>query len=251
MIAAGLCAQAPAPGGPVFEVASVKPSAPGARGMSINRNGGRITTENVPLRFLITFAWDVRDFQITGGPGWLSSDRWDISAKPEGDIQRGPEGETKIRAMMRALLSERFGLTLHTETKELPVYALVIAKNGPKLEPSSGKSEVTRISMSRGQMNVTNFNMATVARELSSQLGRIVIDETGLKGDYTFKLEFAPEQNAIQKPVDGPEKPEIAPESDRPSLFTALQEQLGLRLESKKGPVQILVIDKVEKATEN
>jgi uncharacterized protein (TIGR03435 family) len=153
--------------------------------------------------------------------------------------------------MMRALLAERFGLTLHTETKEMPVYALLIGKNGPKMEVSPQGSKDTGISISRGTMKVTKANMATVAQQFSNQLGRIVIDETGLKGDFDFKIEFAPEQNGVLKPVEGPEKPEIAPESDRPSLFTAVQEQLGLRLESKRGPVQILVIDKAEKATEN
>jgi uncharacterized protein (TIGR03435 family) len=250
--AARLCAQMPASTDPVFEVASIKPSAPGGRGMSINRsNGGRITTQNVPLRFLITFAYDVRDFQVTGGPGWLNADRWDITAKPDRDVERGFEGQTLVRTMMKALLAERFGLAVHTETKEMPIYALVVAKNGPKLQTTPEGTKDTGISAGRGTMKFTKANMGTVAQALSGQLGRVVIDETGLKGDFDFKIEFAPEQNAPMKPVDGPEKPEIAPESDRPSLFTAVQEQLGLRLESKKGPVQILVIDKAEKATEN
>jgi uncharacterized protein (TIGR03435 family) len=148
-------------------------------------------------------------------------------------------------------LAERFGLTVHTETKDMPVYALAIGKNGDRLEASPEGSKGPMISIGRGTMKVAKANMAMVAQQLSSQLGRIVIDETGLKGDFDFKLEFAPEQNGAMKPVEAPEKPEIAPDSDRPSLFTAVQEQLGLRLESKRGPVQILVIDKVEKATEN
>lgn len=229
----------------VFEVASIKPSAPGAHGTRIQFTGGRYRAENVTLQNLIVNAYDVRRFQVTGGPGWLSADGWDISAKPEGEIPKGPEGSTKMRAMMKTLLAERFGLVLHTETKELPVYVLVVGRNGHKLRVSAAGEDGMSMSSGGGTMKITKGTMDMFAKNLSSQLGRTVLDETGLKADFDFKLEFAPEEQ------NGPERPADAAPSDRPSLFTAVQEQLGLRLDSRKGPVQILVIEKAEKATEN
>jgi bla regulator protein BlaR1 len=253
IMAAGLFAQTPeAERAPGFEVASIKPSAAGGHGMSISTTkGGRFTTENVPLRNLIMFAYDVRSFQITGGPGWLTTDGWDISAKPEGEMPSGPEGGRRIRAMLQTLLAERFKLVVHTETKEMPVYALVVGKNGPRLQVSPEGAKGPSMSSGKGQMKMTKGTMAMLAQSLSNQLGRTVFDETGLKGDFDMKLEFAPDQNGPAKPVEGPENAKVAAESDGPSLFTALQEQLGLRLEGKKGPVQIVVIDKAEKVTEN
>lgn len=247
ILAAGLFAQSP-----VFEVASIKPSAPGGHGMSISTTkGGRFTTENVPLRNLIMFAWDVRSFQVTGGPGWVSSDGWDISAKPEGEMPSGPEGGKRIRAMLQTLLAERFKLAVQMETREMPVYALLVAKNGPRLQVSPEGAKGPGMSSGNGQMKMTKGSMAMLAQSLSNQLGRTVFDETGLKGDFDMKLEFAPDPNGPVKPGQEPDSAKVAVESDRPSLFTALQEQLGLRLEGKKGPVQIIVVDKAEKVTDN
>jgi bla regulator protein blaR1 len=236
---------------PAFEVASIKPSAPGGRGISINRTpGGRLTTENVSLRFLITFAYDVRDFQVTGGSGWIADARWDISAKPEGEIPQNDDGNLKIRAMVRSLLADRFKLVVHTETREMPVYALIVGKNGAKLLPSPEGSRGPSMRTGRGQLSVTKCPLSLFAQALSNQLGRTVIDQTGMTGDFDFKLEFAPDQNQPVKPIDGHE-PVAAMESEGPSVFTAIQEQLGLRLEGRKGLVKIVVIDQAEKATEN
>jgi len=236
---------------PAFEVASVKPSPPGGRGMSINRTtGGRITTENVPLRFLITFAFDVRDFQVTGGPGWIAADQWDISAKPDSGVPPGPDGNLKLRAMMRSLLADRFKLVVREEIREMPVYGLVVAKSGSKLQPSPEGSKGCGIRGNGVELNFTKCALADVAQALSNQVGRTVIDETGIKGDFDLKIQFAPEQNGAGKPADGSEKP-VAVESEGPSIFTAIQEKLGLRLESKKGPVKIIVIEQAERATEN
>jgi bla regulator protein BlaR1 len=243
-----------------FEVASIKPAAPGGRGAQfMMAPGGRVNIKNINVKFLIQQAYQVRDFQIAGGPGWLSSDRYDIVAKAEGDEQVNPE---QMRTMMQGLLADRFKLAIHRETKELPVYTLVVGKNGPKLKetpdtegvpgPDGVRRGGMQVRMGRGLINGQGMTMEMLATQLANQLGRTVIDKTGLKGGYEVKLEWTPEQGegpAIQR-EGGADAPATTADSG-PTIFTALQEQLGLRLESTKGPVTIIVIDSVEKATEN
>jgi uncharacterized protein (TIGR03435 family) len=208
----------------------------------------------VPVRFLITFAYDLRRHQLTGGPDWLDSARFDIVAKPERPVPDGPEGNDLLRRMMQALLAERFGLVIHRETKEMPVYVLVLAKNGPKLTSAASGSRGPSIRMGRGQLQAQKAKAQMLANLLSNQLGRNVIDRTGLTDDYDFKLEWTPD---ISQPPDPGEKgfgegPEKAPtDPGGPSLFSAVQEQLGLKLEPQKGSVETVVIDRVEKPTEN
>ncbi|HEY2012675.1 MAG TPA: TIGR03435 family protein [Bryobacteraceae bacterium] len=269
LTARGLFGQPAAP--PLtFEVASVKPSAPDARGTSIEiQPGGGLRVSNAPLKMLLTVAFDVRDFQLSGGPGWISSDRYDIVARPErstnpdaappdprklSDAQLKTMGE-QMRERLRALLADRFQLTVHRENKEAPVYALVVAKNGPKLQVAEeGKDGRRGMRMGRGQLSGMSAPLSMLATTLSNQLGRPVLDRTGLSGKYDFKLEWTPD------PGQGEEKPGVPPpgveappppDANGPSIFTALQEQLGLRLESQKGPMEIIVIDRVEKASEN
>lgn len=236
LTAAVACAQ-------TFEVASVKPSAPGGTGLNINLDEGRFTARNVPLQFLITFAYDVRSHEVTGGPAWINSDRWDITAKPESRTDFSPEGQVKARTMVRALLADRFQLVIHRETKELPIYALVIGKNGSKLTPSTPESRGPSLNGGRGGLRASKVELALLCQHLSNNLGRTVRDETGLTGSFDFTLEFQQEL------------PQGAPKEngdiDLPSVFTALQEQLGLKLEPKRGPVEILVVDRAEKAKEN
>jgi uncharacterized protein (TIGR03435 family) len=238
-----------------FEVASIKPSDPAAGGTQIGVSpGGVFTAKNVTLKVLMQQAYDVRDFQVAGGPGWLDTDRYDIVAKGDGT---GPS-EDELRTMtdrqrnlfkeqlitkLRTLLSDRFQLKVHPETRELPVYALVVAKNGARIQ-ATADDDVTHSSLrvSRGdggksEMTGNRIPLASLAKSLSDHVGRTVLDQTGLQGNYDFKLTFAPD---------------MAPESaDGPSIFTALQEQLGLRLDAQKGPVQVVVIDSVQKASEN
>ncbi len=230
-----------------FEVASIKPSAPGGRGVRIQMApGGRLDVSNVTLKLLIQQAYGVKDFQISGGPGWINSERYDVVAKADRDIGKAEE----LRPLIQKLLADRFQLTIHRDTKELPVYALVVGKNGPKLKESAANGPGSQIRMGRGLINGQGMGMEMLAGELSRPLGRTVIDRTGLKGQYDIKFEWTPEDGPGHGPGDGPES---APPSDTtgPSLFTALQEQLGLKLESSKGPVEIIVIDRAEKPSEN
>jgi uncharacterized protein (TIGR03435 family) len=242
----------------LFEVASVKESASGGPGWSVSRGvGGRFTAENVPLRALITFAYEIRDQQLTGAPRWIDDDRFDIVAKPDRTVPVGPQGEAAIKGMVRSLLAERFDLVVHRETRIQPLYSLVVAKNGPRMTESAPETapetKGPNVSMERGQITATGTKMDTFARVLSNQLGRTVIDKTGLSADYDFKLVFAPVRQ-LNLSADGvleTSKSDSLPVYDGPSIFTALQEQLGVKLESQNGPVDIIVVDRVEKPSAN
>jgi uncharacterized protein (TIGR03435 family) len=239
---------------PSFEVASVKPGDPNERRVSILMTpGGRFTTTNASLKMLIGFAYDVRNHQISGGPNWLDSEKYNIEAKPDNTvtIAPGPAGAPQIRLMTQSLLADRFKLTLHRETKEEPVYELLVAKGGPKLKEATetAKGAQQGLRTGRGEINGMAAPLSLLAQMLSQQLGRSVIDKTGLTAKYDFTLTWTPELGQFP----GGDRPDAPPPPDPngPSLFTAVQEELGLRLESTKGPVEILVIDHAEKASEN
>ncbi len=248
------CACVSRPGfGQTFEVASIKPAEPGARGMGVQRaDGGRVNMKNVTLRLLITMAWDVRDHQLIGAPGWFDSEHFDIVAKPETEIPRTGEGNKTLMAMVRALVVDRFGLVFHREEKEMPIYALVPGKNGPKLAASEPGSQ-NSLMMSRGKLEGKNMKMGDLARILTNPLGRTVVDKTGLTGDYNFTVEWTPDGNENMTPKGMPaEAPkDVASMPEGPSIFTALQEQLGLKLESQKGPVEMFVVDRAERPSAN
>jgi uncharacterized protein (TIGR03435 family) len=268
-------AQEPAAGTPTtFEVASVKPNKSGDMRVMISLPpSGRYTATNVPLRLLIRQAYDLQDFQIVNGPNWMASDRFDIVAKaPEGTV-----GPAQTRPMMRALLADRFKLVAHTETREMPIYHLVLARTDGKLGPSlkESKTDCEALFRSRrggpppampqpgqpiecgfimgmGTMNVGGMPILELARTLSNQLNRVVLDKTGLTGRYDFQLTFAPEGRGFGPlgPVPGaPEPP--ASDGSTPTLVTAIQEQLGLKLDAQRGPVEVLVIDRVDQPTED
>jgi uncharacterized protein (TIGR03435 family) len=241
--------------GQEFEAASIKPSAPAPMGttrIGIQMlPGGRISMTGVTVKILIQRAYGVRDFQIVGGPGWLGSERYDITAKPEGAAT-----SDQVKLMTQALLADRFQLKFHRETKELPTYALVVGKSGPKFHESevvagSDKPKGTRISMERGQVTLLEAPVSALANQLGQILGRSVIDKTEMTGNYDFKLEWTPDEGERRMVSasggDGPAPSDAA----GPSIFTAVQDQLGLKLESTKGPVEILVIERAEKASEN
>jgi uncharacterized protein (TIGR03435 family) len=232
---------------------------------------------NYPLRGLIQFAYQLQGFQVDGGPGWISSDRFDIVAKAEGDPPPVPPGgpPDEMMLMLRTLLAERFKLAMHKETRELPVYALVIAradgKLGPRLHQSStdcqslltprpggpppvapapGARPLCGLRGGPASLTAGGFPLSQLASALSQRLQRVVVDRTGLTGNFDFDLTFAPDQ--IPKELQGPDAPPSPPiDPNAPSIFTALQEQLGLKLDSQKGPVEVSVIDRVERPTED
>ncbi len=237
-----------------FEVASVKPSDPNVRGGRITRTAGNgLVAVNMTLRALVLFAYDVPGFQVSGGPGWQASEHFDIVAKPAtGDDGKGDEKAdiNVVRARTRALLAERFGLVVHRESKELASYELGVGKNGPKMKATSGEGD--GITRDRGVLTGSGAEMNSLSRVLVMIVGRPVVDRTGLTAKYDFKLEWADDGGGGLK-KDGtlglPTDP--AGETAGPSIFTALQEQLGLKLESTKAPVEMVIIDKAEKPTAN
>jgi uncharacterized protein (TIGR03435 family) len=229
-----------------FEVASIKASKQGGRGRSLLTDpAGRFTTENATLRAIIVFAFGVRDFQISGGPSWLDSDRFDIVAKPQ-----NRSTPAQVPQMVQSLLVDRFKLKFHRETKEMPVFALVVGKNGPKLKPTKPEDDASRSNRGfqggRGELNALGADMAALATRLSAIVGRPVIDRTGLTGRFDFKLQWEPDTPVQMRSPDGP----VADSEHGPSIFTAVQ-QLGLKLENQKAPVEIMVIDSVEKPSAN
>jgi uncharacterized protein (TIGR03435 family) len=252
-----------------FAVASVKPSSGDGDGVNILRQpGGSLRTTNTTLKTLMTFAYDVRDFQISGGPGWINTDRFDVVAKSErassesipDDPGKMTDAQTKtdrelLRQRLQALLAERFQLTLRRESKEQPVYTLVIGKNGPKLQQSQSgqglQNHMVRM-MRRGELYGEAVELHVLTTVLANEVGRPIIDHTGLTGNFDFKLQWTPDPGQSMGPPSSPGA-EAPPPTDPngPSIFTAIQEQLGLRLESQRGPVDILVIDRVAKPSEN
>ncbi len=214
---------------PSFEVASVRIIPPDKAGYtSISPSGtGTFTATNVTLEVLIGMAYGINSNLVSGKQNWLESQQYDVSAKPE-----GAQGLTyeQLRPMLQKLLEDRFKLKIHRETKDSPGYALVIAKDGPKLQATKGGQPKPMIL--KNGLRADNVTMATFAWMLSRPAGREVVDKTGLQGKFDFKLDYAPEG---------------ATDSSLPSIFTALQEQLGLKLTPQKVPVEILVIDSVER----
>src|SRR6266576_111636 len=267
--------QADSPAVQPFEVATIKPSRPGDNMIQLFMSPGKFTTRAETLKGIIKFAYDIKsDNQLSGGPSWINSEKYDIEAKEEasvaGNLQKlsFEEHAKQVRLMVQALLADRFNLKVSHQTKDLPVYALVVAKSGPKLTPTEvpppaldGASAPKKAfrgvrMMGPGQLSATNINIGLLADILSGQpeLGRLVIDQTGLKGNYDWTLKWTPDQTAqMSKGADDAHATADAPplDSSGPSIFTALEEQLGLKLEAKKGPVETLVIESIEKASEN
>jgi len=222
-----------------FEVASVKTNTSGPlAGFSEDITPeGRFSARNFTVWNLIRQAYHLRDLQISGGPGWIKIQGFDIEARPVSPVSRD-----KVSEMLRTMLSERFRLKAHTESRNLSAYALVVSNGGSKLQPSTvpGEPQNTRL----GQLVMPKMSMAQLAQILEFDLDRPVIDRTGLDGDFSVHLEWTRERDrtaAGDFPVD----------QSHPSIFSALQEQLGLKLEAVKAPVDVLVVDGVELPSAN
>jgi bla regulator protein BlaR1 len=248
-----------------FEVASIKPSNSADQLPRLKILPEQVSAANVTVKRLIEIAYNVKDFQVLGGPSWTDSALFDLNAKPERAAKPG-----QLMPMLQSLLAERFQLVVRHDTKELPVYALVVAKNGPKFKDAhesdpnipelNGRSDIpsgSRMQVNiirRGRLTTQGSDMPTLASQLSRFLGRTVVDKTGLKGSYDLKLEWAPDEDqAANFQAIGVPEGFGAPPTDwkGPTLFTALEEQLGLKLDSQKAPVDILVIDHVERPSAN
>jgi uncharacterized protein (TIGR03435 family) len=176
------------------------------------------------------------DAQIEGGPGWIDAETYDIAAKADTPLEMSRE---EVRPCLQALLAERFQLAIHREPKQAAVFSLVLAKNGPRFKEHSGPGQAGISASSESGMAAisgTKITMTRLAEYLSNQAGRPVIDNTELKGEYDFRVEWAPDKK---------------PGSTRPSIFAALQEQLGLKLNATKGTVEMIVVDRAERPSAN
>jgi len=223
----------------LFEVASVRPADPNQRAVDfVISPGGRLRVINMALAELICEAFQVKYYQVSGGPGWVNDARFNIEAKATGEPSR-----KEIMAMLQTLLIERFQLKVRRETREGNVFELVAAKSGPKLKRSSADTSYLRLERNTPRelpgVSYTiigqKVSMAKLADDLRGKLQRPVLDRTDIRGEFDFKIDYA---------IEG--------QSDvGPSIFTAIQEQLGLRLQTAKGPLEKLVIEKAERPIEN
>lgn len=240
---------------PVYDVASIHENKSGTNNVRVSTRDATFTATNYPLGDLISSAYGIREDLISGLPGWADSTRFDISAKvSDPDIEALKKLSREQRhAMLVALLANRFHLKAHIETKTLPVYDLVIAKGGSRLTENTIPADQAApgplglkpgsMMISNSEMNAVGIPISNLAQNLAFRVERNVIDKTGLTGKYNFTLKWRPDE------LDG--KADATTDSNAPDLFTAIQEQLGLKLEPSKGPVPTLVIDHVEMPSEN
>jgi len=251
---------------PAFDVATIKRNVSGSDRMSVRREpGGRITVTNNTLFNIIRNAYGLEGFQILGGPDWIHTDRWDVIAKAPGEAN-----QDVVLEMAKTLLAERFKLVARQETRDLPIFVLTLTRSDGRLGPqlrrstidcsaimaearargsapprSAGGGPLCGINMTRGRMLTSAANMADIARNLTPVAGRTIVDRTGLMGPFDLELTWTTELPPGAQAADG------ARSDDGPSLFTAVQEQLGLKLQPERGPVNVLVIDSAQRPTED
>jgi uncharacterized protein (TIGR03435 family) len=284
-LVAALALAAPRAQSPTFEVASVKPDKSGGMNRRINMPADRFEATNVPLESLIAMAYGdlgpppqalVND-RISGGPSWMNTDLFDVVAKAGGDAPPGPAGAEQKLLMLRSLLADRFKLIVHHETKTAPIYVLMLTRSDGKLGPNLLRSDVDcgALLAARGAapppppapgtrppcsamvglgpvalLTAGGQTMPSLANMLSRITGRIVADRTGLSGAYDVDLRFNGEDLVgLPPPPAGTDRP--APATDAVSLFTAIQEQLGLKLDAQRGPIDVVVVDHAEQPTED
>jgi bla regulator protein BlaR1 len=240
---------------PEFEVASIKPSAPDSS-LRVNfAAGGKLFITNATLRFLIKIAYDVGDDQLAGGPGWIGSKRFDLAATPERPLGGDPTSmapdqilifHKPVRLRLQRLLADRFQLELRKEAAQMPIFALVVAKGGPRKLTATKSTGDPQLKFGNGVLTAIGVDMDTLAKFLSEgQTGRPVADMTGLKGKYDFHLEWAPDANRNSLPADSAANQQPA-DAGGVSIFTALQQQLGLKLDARTDSADRLVVVRAE-----
>jgi uncharacterized protein (TIGR03435 family) len=283
-----MIAQTPAPAGATnaqdtaavlqaatFDVVSMhqdRPSPDGRVSMQVGFTpNGTFTGRGLDLKRLICMAYGVSDLEVAGGPDWLTSDRYTIEAKADSTTQEqlpklaGPQERLVGQHMVQTLLADRFGLKMHQETKEIPILALIPAKSGPKLHEAvagdtypnglhdrDGHGHAGMMRFTDGKLTAQGVPLDNLASQLTEQLHQIVQNKTGLKGNYDFALEWTPDHDHDKPPMGAGEQGATASsDSTGPSIYTAIQEQLGLKLEAQKSAIPVYVIDRVERPSEN
>ena len=237
-------------GQPKYEVASIKPNTDTDFRLAFRiQPDGALAATGMTLKRLMMTAYNVQGFRIVGGPDWVASRRWDVQARP--DRAASPE---EVRQMLRILIEDRFQLRSHSAIRQLPVYELAVDRKGSKLQ-RSGIDTNPEVRVSAGSLRLRKATPATFASQLSYALAQPVIDKTNLTGEFDFALEWTPETGEDGGPTTAGlppgtrEQPSSTP--DGPSIFTAIPEQLGLRLKSGRGPVEVIVIDAALMPTAN
>ncbi len=234
--------------GQSFDVASVRPHDPSNPGFVVHMpNGGHFAAEGAPVKLLVMLAYGVEESQVEGGPGWFATEKWDITAKCDDDHHTADE----TKHMLQRLLEERFSLKIHRETVPRPVYVLTLAKGGPKFPPS--EKAATNIHSGAHSILIDRGSIASMTGVLASAVGRPVIDHTELMGLYDFSLVWddAPVRDGGVPGANGLDTRDAAVGNEHGSIFTALEEQLGLRLTASRAPVAVLVVDKMERPGAN
>jgi uncharacterized protein (TIGR03435 family) len=234
---------------PAYEVVTIKPSDPNDGNRGFQTRGRHIRAANETVNDMISFGWGIHVKQIVGGLAWFSTDHYFVDGVPDAP---GEPNLTQFRSMIRKVLADRFSLKVHSEKRELSVYALTVAKGGPKLTKSLGNPNGPpndNFSTS-AYMKETNTTMGEYAKAMQYVLDRPVLDQTGLEGRWDFLLKWTPDESqftaigaSIPAPTDNPNAP--------PGLFTAIQDQIGLKLEAVKAPADVLVVDRVERPSAN
>jgi uncharacterized protein (TIGR03435 family) len=226
-----------------FEVASLKATkTPSPPTLTVLPGGERLLARNMPLLWLIGAAYGVPNRQITGLPAGMAAEGYDIEAKADGPVRR-----ERMMVMLRSLLEDRFQLAVKRETREIKAYVLVVAKGGARLDENRDGLEMGMRKITGNKMNYHNMPMSMFANVLAGAVDDTVVDGTGMKGNYDFTLEYyaGPGGRGV---AEGREAP---PDANGPALSTALREQLGLRLEPRQGPVEVLVVDRIERVSGN
>lgn len=227
---------------PVLEVATIKPTDPSMTRDGINLRGRQFVVENKTVEFMLTAAYGLQARQVIGAPAWFSSDKYDVDGVP--DVEGQPSLK-QMQSMLKKLLADRFGLVFHWDKKEMNVYAISAAKTGPKITKSLGDPNGIPSQNGNGNANgrvdrYTNVTMKDFAFILQFFMDKPVVDQTGLQGRFDFVLKWTPNEATVADPATA-----------SPGIFTAMQEQLGLKLESVRAPADVLVVDKLERPSEN
>jgi len=245
-------ATAPPPPLPVYDIVAIHPQTAFDANLTFRFRPGNFAATNVTLKQLISFAYGIRDDQISGLPAWATSNHFDVTAKVSDFDLKSYKKLTRdqLAAMLRPILIDRFHVKVHTEIKALGVFYLVLAKGGPKFKIPPDPADPDHpapnegISVNNNSLTATAIPLSSFSKALADQLDHTVIDKTGLTGDYNLKLKWSSDEDRNNAADNGA--------ADRPpDLFTALQEQLGLKLEATKGPVDLLVVDHAEQPTPN
>jgi uncharacterized protein (TIGR03435 family) len=234
---------------PSFEVATIKPSVPNSQGRGMGFQNGTFSTLNLTLTNLVTFAYDLHPNQIVGAPAWSTVDKYDITAKIDAEGQPSPE---QLKSMLRKLIANRFQLAFHKEQRELPVYTLSVARSGLKISKNEEKNETGGvINRGIGSVLLNNLSMDEFTRMLQTgPVDRPVVNQTSLDGKYTFSLVWTPAQ--ILNAPPNTNTPALGTNAETPpDIYTAVQQQLGLKLDAVKLRIEVLAVDKAEKPSEN